>query len=149
MNSNSIDTIKRDFKKVFEVDLSENEEKIISNALECIDNSKMITANAITSNVIGITEADVDLNYFIYKLKDKIRELYLSVSEVYNKAYSMQVALGKPSNKAIEAEIMKKYPDVKLAYDKVDIAKNLLEYIQIISTSLERISKSIENSRYV
>lgn len=124
-------------KDIFKDDISTEELDIIYKAnsylSQQVPNNKVMLGDRSSEGV----KIRSQVNYLIYKLKNKLIIDRVSHDDEYNKKFVTYTRMGRPSKAAIESEIYfssKELSELKVSIDRMIV---LVEYLEHLSNSVE------------
>lgn len=130
------------------IELSDFEEKIISDSIllpyMTVTNAKTVISDHIDEAV----KAKSNLNYILYRLKDKRKMILLPFEAEYNKLFTVLTRQNRPSKQAIDSEIKYTRKDLAETFTKLEDYERVIEYLQSLLSVLDLVIKNAESRRY-
>ena len=130
------------------IELSDFEEKIISDSIllpyMTVTNAKTVISDHIDEAV----KAKSNLNYILYRLKDKRKMILLPFEAEYNKLFTVLTRQNRPSKQAIDSEIKYTRKDLAETFIKLEDYERVIEYLQSLLSVLDLVIKNAESRRY-
>jgi len=146
--SDVISKVISDINKVLPDDLSEYEQRMISDSLEIpyksVTNSKVVLSDRIDEAI----KCKSDLNYIIMKLKNKRKEVSIPYNVKYNKLFTILTRQGRPSRAAIESEINYTNPDMAQSYNTIENLDDIISFLESHLSLIDMVIRNYENRRY-
>lgn len=129
-------------------EISEYEKSIITSSI-LLPYSAIANARTVLSDKIDeIIRSKADLNYIIYRLKDKKKVIQMPFDAEYGKLFTALTRQMRPSKQAIDCEIKCTRKDLAEKAELLEEFDKIIEFLSNTENVLDLLLKNCENRRY-
>lgn len=129
-------------------DLSEYEEKIITDAIMLPHTTVTNAKSVLSDRIDDAVRCKSDLNYMILRLKDKKKVMQVPYDSEYNKMFTILTRQNRPSKQAIDSEIKYTKPAMAETASTLEEFDKMIDYLSSLQAVIDLVIRNSENRRY-